>query len=132
MKELSDKQKTFCREYLKDFNAMRAALRAGYSKTTSKTTVYTLLKNPSIRQFIKSMKVEHVEKTQLTVEAILDEIQSIAFAIADGNLIKTADKLKALELLGRNLGIFSDKDLTPQKTEINVHVVIVDKVGQQP
>ncbi len=132
MNELTAKQKKFCLEYLKDFNAMRAARRAGYSKISKNTTVYALLKNPSIRQFIKSMKVEHVEKAQLTVEAILDEIQSIAFAIADGNLIKTADKLKALELMGRNLGIFSDKDLAPQKIEINVHVVIVDKVEQHP
>ncbi len=132
MKELTAKQKKFCLEYLKDFNAIRAARRAGYSKMSKNTGIYALLKDASIRQFLKSLKVEHIEKTKLTVEAVLSEIQLIAFAIADGDLIKTADKLKALELLGRNLGMFSDKDLAPQAVRINVHVVIVDKVGQEP
>lgn len=125
---LSDKQKKFCFEYLKDFNAFKSARRAGYSKSKSFNNPYLLLKNPSVRQFLKSLKGEKVEKMQLTVEAVLNEIRSIAFAIADGKIIKTADKLKALELLGRNLGIFSDKDVAVQNAEINVHVVIVDKV----
>ena len=128
MKEISEKRKRFCSEYLKDFNVRQAALRAGYSENMAKTTTYKFLKDPFILQFLKSMKVEHIEKAQLTVEAVLSEIQSIAFAIADGDLIKTADKLKALELLGRNLGMFSDKDLEPKTVRINVMITIVDKV----
>ena len=128
MKKINEKQKKFCSEYLKDFNAHKAALRAGYSENMANSYSYKLIKYPLIRQFLKSMKVEHIEKAQLTVEAVLSEIQSIAFAIADGELIKTADKLKALELLGRNLGMFNDKDLEPKQVRINVMVNIVDKV----
>ena len=128
MKGITEKRKKFCSEYLKDFNIRQAACRAGYSKNMAKACSYKFLKDPLIRQFLKSMKVEHIEKAQLTVEAVLSEIQSIAFAIADGELIKTADKLKALELLGRNLGVFNDKDLEPKHVRINVMVNIVDKV----
>ncbi len=132
MKEIKAKQKKFCLEYLKDFNALRAARRAGYSEASAKASSYLLLKDPSIRQYLKSLKIENVEKAQLTVEDVLSEIQAIAFAIADGELIKTTDKLKALELLGRNLGMFSDKDLEPKNVLINVRVTIVDKIVQEP
>ena len=131
MKEPNEKQKNFCREYLKDFNAKQAALRCGYSSKMAKYQAYKILQMPNVRLFLKSLKSEHIEKAQLTFEAVINEIQLIAFAIADGEFIKTADKLKALELLGRNLGMFSDKDLAQQITEINVHVVIVDKVGEE-
>ncbi len=128
MKEISEKRKKFCLEYLKDFNVRKASLRAGYSETMARNKAYQLLKDSSVRDYLKSLKIEHVEKAQLTVEAVLKEIQSIAFALADGELIKTADKLKALELMGRNLGIFNDKDLEPKNVRINVMITIVDKV----
>ena len=34
-KELTDNQKAFCDEYLVDFNATQAAIRAGYSEKTA-------------------------------------------------------------------------------------------------
>ena len=43
--KLTDKQKIFCKEYIKDFNATRAAIAAGYSKKGARQTAsdtYTL------------------------------------------------------------------------------------------
>ena len=128
---ISKKRENFCREYLKDFNVKQAANRTGYSNKVGNTVGYRNLLNPGVAKFLKKLKSEHIEKAQLTIEAVVTEIKSIAYAIADGEMIKTADKIKALELLGRNLGIFSDKDIPSQNAEINVHVVIVDKVEEE-
>jgi phage terminase small subunit len=50
--ELNPKQRLFCIEYLKDFNATQAAIRAGYSKKTSYSIGNENLKKPEIQNEI--------------------------------------------------------------------------------
>lgn len=49
---LTTKQKRFCEEYLVDFNATRAAIRAGYSRDTARFIACENLTKPNILQFI--------------------------------------------------------------------------------
>ena len=132
MKQITDKQKQFCYEYLKDFNAVQAAVRIGTNRKEASHHAFRMLKDPETRKFLKSLKEKHVEKAQLNIDSVLNEIRIIAFAIADGDLIKTSDKLRALGLLGRNLGMFGENDIDPKDKMITVRVNIVDKVGQEP
>ena len=48
-KELNDKQRLFCIEYLKDFNATQAAKRAGYSVRTARSIGAENLAKPDIQ-----------------------------------------------------------------------------------
>ena len=48
----------FCEEYIVDYNPIRAALRAGYSKTSARTHSYQLLKREDVLERI----LEHQEK----------------------------------------------------------------------
>lgn len=125
---LSDRQKNFCYEYLKDFNAKYAAIRAGYSDKSVGQNAYLLLKNPLIIKFLGSLKKEHFEKAHLTVDEIIAELKATAFAPIDGKKIKAGNKIKALELLGRYLGMFNDRDKAPEFSEFKGRVFIEDKV----
>lgn len=49
---MNTKQSAFVEEYLRDFNATQAALRAGYSKRTAGSQAHDLLKKPEIQQKI--------------------------------------------------------------------------------
>ena len=52
-KGLTDKQKIFVYEYLIDFNATQAAIRAGYSKDTAYSIGNNLLKKVEIQNFLE-------------------------------------------------------------------------------
>lgn len=51
---LSYKQQQFIKEYLRDFNATQAAIRAGYSERTAGAIGHENLKKPEIQEAIKS------------------------------------------------------------------------------
>ena len=53
MAELTPKQEQFVSEYVKDFNATQAAIRAGYSEKTAGVQGSVLLKNPNVSEEVK-------------------------------------------------------------------------------
>lgn len=108
---MTDKQRFFVAEYLKDFNATQAAIRAGYSEKSARNRAYELLVNKDIKAAI----TEYVENL-LSAEAsglkkrILGELSSIAFdPLPDDSSRSERDRLKALELLGKYMSLFTDK-----------------------
>ncbi len=60
---LNDKQSAFVREYLVDFNATQAAIRAGYSKKTAAQLGHTLLRNVEIQACLAEFRQKAAEKT---------------------------------------------------------------------
>lgn len=54
-KGLDTKQKVFCIEYLQDFNATQAAIRAGYSKKTARSIGCENLTKPDIQKEISDI-----------------------------------------------------------------------------
>ena len=56
--KLTNKQTLFCQEYIKDFNATQAAIRAGYSKKTANEQAARLLANVSIQKNISELQNE--------------------------------------------------------------------------
>jgi phage terminase small subunit len=109
---LTPKQQTFVDEYLVDLNATQAAIRAGYSKKTARSQGERMLTNVDVAAAIQKGFQERSERTKITAEKVLLELAVIAFAdlqqLADmGGRI--SDKLKALELIGKHLGMFTEK-----------------------
>lgn len=76
---LTDKQKRFCEEYLVDFNATQAAIRAGYSKKTAKEVGCQNLTKLNIQNYISERKDAMTAKTEITVERVLAEYAKLAF-----------------------------------------------------
>lgn len=77
-RSLTYKQELFCREYVIDGNATRAAESAGYSKNTAYSIGSELLKKPEIQAFIDDLNEERVSALNITHEQILTELLAIA------------------------------------------------------
>ena len=54
--QITPKERRFAAEFLKDFNATQAAIRAGYSKRTAYHTGYENLKKPQIQTAITNSR----------------------------------------------------------------------------
>ena len=103
MPKLTEKQKRFCEEYLIDLNATQAAIRAGYKNPEIGRQIIT--KN-NVSEYLNSLMKKRSENTGVTAEKVVKELESIAFTKTE---ITGKEKIKALELLGKHLGMFSEK-----------------------
>lgn len=77
---LNNRQIKFIEEYLVDFNATQAAIRAGYSQRTAGSQGFDLLKKPEIQQAIKAKQKEAAHKSGITRDRIIAEVARIAFS----------------------------------------------------
>lgn len=104
---LSDKQRVFCEEYLKDLNATQAAIRAGYASKNAKQVAYQLMENQAIRIAIDGLRAERSNHSDVTKDFVLRGIQkALRLAEEAGNLNAL---LRGHELLARHLGMFVER-----------------------
>lgn len=124
---MTDKQNIFVQEYLKDCNATQAAIRAGYSEHTAYSIGQRLMKDVSIQEAIRKGMDDRKERARLTADYVIDNLREIAERCMqkspvmikgeqaldeEGRHIWTFDAknaIRALELLGRHMGMFTDK-----------------------
>ena len=100
MRKLTEKQREFARQYTVDFNAKRAAIRAGYSPKSAQVQGCKLLTNPKVVDFLKGLQAERNHKTEVTAARVIEEMARIAFTdhselfeVRDGKpVLKTPDK----------------------------------------
>ena len=146
--KLRERQKRFVEEYLVDLNATQAAIRAGYSEKTAMEQGYQLLQKTSVQKAIEEAQNKRLERIQISQDEVIRrlienaDIASGKKAIVltqtrksgDGEIVgddvaqfvyEPSSVNKALELLGKHLGMFANKvDVTtdgkPLPTVINV------------
>ena len=104
--KLTNKQKKFCREYVKDFNGTQAAIRAGYSEHTATEQASRLLINVKVGAFLAKLQAKIDEESEITVENIRKRLWEEANAV-DENATQ-AGNIRALELLGKHVGMFTE------------------------
>ena len=141
---MTDKQNIFVQEYLTDCNATQAAIRAGYSQKTAYSIGQRLLRNVEVSQAINSAMSERQERTALNADYVIHSLHEIAQrcmqkspvmvkgeqAIDDeGRHLWTFDAknaIRALELLGKHMGMFSDKNREQEETpeEVKMQIAI--------
>lgn len=95
----------FVREYRKDRDPQAAALRAGYSDKNLNSTPAQLLRHPDVRAAIARWDEQEAILGLITKEMIRGELSKIAFAPLGGE-VKASEKTRALELLGKDAGMF--------------------------
>ena len=121
MSKLTEKQKKFCREYVKTLNATQSAITAGYSKKTANEIGCENLTKPSIQEYIQNEIAKEVKEDYKDTNSILGEIHNIGFGkVADE--LKATDRLKALELLCRYNNLF-EKEKKSEAPTIEIKYV---------
>lgn len=122
MAELNDKQLRFVDEYIIDLNATQAAIRAGYSPKTANEQGARLLAHVSVKAAIDAKMAKRAKKTNISQEWVLKQLQRVykrcmqvtPITDSEGNPLgeykfEHSGANKSLELIGKHLGMFSDK-----------------------
>lgn len=144
---MTDKEAMFISEYMVDFDAKNAAIRAGYAPSTANDASKWIHpehpEKPKLRKEIDIRIAAAARRTGITRERIMAELAKVAFANIsdvvdpqtgmlnaealkeDSAAIKSykaktsdkgdeysvdmGDKVRALELIGKTLGMFRDE-----------------------
>ena len=139
MDKLTPKQQRFVEEYLVDLNATQAAIRAGYSARTANEQAARLLAKASVSQAIASAKAERSARVAVSADYVLNNLVEIVersmqrapvvdmkgnhVTDEDGRFVWRFDAKaanRALELLGKHLGMFTDKLEADVKQDVRV------------
>lgn len=78
--KLTEKQRLFCIYYIKCFNATKAAIKAGYSKSTAGEQGYQLLQKTSIKVEIQKLKKNKLNRAMLNEDDLFQKYIDIAFS----------------------------------------------------
>lgn len=102
---MNERQKKFAQHYAQSGNTVQSAIKAGYSDSYANKLAHKLLDNIGVAQYIKSL----TEKAQ--EERILSalERQELLSNLAKDGEEKTADRIKAVDVLNRMTGEYLDK-----------------------
>ena len=122
MKDLNPQRATFVREYCSGVSAAEAARRAGFKPKHSRKQAARLLATPTIARAIEATKRKALAKAELNAEYVLIRLQAIvercmtAEPVTDKEgreageyRFDSGGANRALELLGRHLGMFVDR-----------------------
>lgn len=107
---MSPKGARFVQEYLKDLDSRAAAVRAGFSEKTAAQAGSRLVNELSVE--IAGAMAKRAVRVEVTQDEVIKELSHMAFAkLADP--MEWGPKIRALELLGKHLGMFSERtDIT--------------------
>lgn len=103
-KKLTPKQEKFCIEYTKDLNGTQSAIRAGYSEKTANEQSTRLLTNVHVKERIEEL----LKKSEKRAEITMDDIRKGVADIATSEEEKSADRLKAFDMLTKMFGGYEE------------------------
>jgi phage terminase small subunit len=103
---LTAKQAKFVNEYLIDLNATQAAIRAGYSEKTAAEMGYENLNKPQIAEAIAKAQGKVAERAELSQDWVVSRLRAEAERMDED--ATQGGRVRALELLGKHIGMFSD------------------------
>lgn len=118
--KLTPKQQRFVNEYLVDLNATQAAIRAGYKNAEIGRQLIT--KN-NVSDAVQDAIHKRQRRTEITQDYVLQRLKEIAdksASDAQDSDLKYSNKLKALELLGKHLGLFEKPEPGVDEGEVRI------------
>ena len=133
---MTEKQKRFCEEYIKDLNAKQAAIRAGYSEKTAYSIGSENLNKPELKMYIDEMLSELQSESIATAEEVLRYYTSVLRGESISQVVLSSplgieridkppdekEKLKAAEMLGKYHALFTDKTKVDGDMSFDIHI----------
>ena len=107
---LTDRIEVFCDELIKT-NSQRKAYRAAYPSsehwkdTTVDSKASAFAKTDKVLARLEEIRREIAADNKIDRNEIIEQLKDIGFADLDPDSIKPSDKIKALELMARMLGV---------------------------
>lgn len=129
MTKLNEKQMKFCREYIScNYNATAAYLKVydeegKMSREVAASGACKLMSRQYIKDYIAELQKEAFEAAAISAERVALKLAEIAFSEKSDEDYAASAKLKALDLLQKQLG------LQTQKVEADVSQDIVITIG---
>ena len=125
---LDIKRTKFAKSYLKDGNATKAAIVAGYSKNGASVTGHQLLRNPKIRKIIEKSMAEAIRETGVGLNWRLELLKKGAEACMN----RKTTKDKVVDISGL-LGVVGEinkmgGDYAPTQSTSNVKLTSTENL----
>lgn len=79
-KRLSEREITFCYEFVRLSNAKDAAINAGYSPNGAAVTAHVMLKKPKIKKFLKELFEAEIGPTKILAQQLIRETKEVALS----------------------------------------------------
>lgn len=99
---MTDKQKRFCDEYLVDFNATQAAIRAGYSKKTAYSIGDENLRKPELKKYIDERMAEKQSQLIATQDEVMKYLSSVMRREKTESVVVTLSREKSMYVPDEN------------------------------
>ena len=117
----------FCQEYVVDYNGTQAAIRAGYKEKNARVQASALLTNPNILSRVHELQKDQLDRLALSQDYVVLQLLEtykccreptpvMRYDPSIGEMEETGmyqfdskGALRALELIGKHLGMFGDK-----------------------
>lgn len=120
MVELNPKQKKFCEEYIKTYNAT-SSYEAAYpdaNHETARAAAWKLLQDQRIKDYLTKLEKEEFEAKRINYEHIASELAKMAFSEDTPQNIK----LRSIDLLQKQLGLQTTKVDANVSSDINIKI----------
>lgn len=132
-KKLTQKQQRFVDEYIISGNATQAAIKAGYSKRSAYSTGQENLKKPVIKAELERRNNEIKSAKTMDMQEVMERLAAMArgetmeeTVTNKGEIVETApknsDKLRAMELIGKRHGAWTDRKEVSGNLDIDIGV----------
>lgn len=114
---LPARQERFCQEYLVDLNGTQAAVRAGYSAKSARAQAAQLLANLNVARRVQALQAEAAKRNQVSIDEVVDKLRQAHSEAVGARQFGPA--VRALELLGKTLGMFVERQHHTQELARN-------------
>lgn len=137
MAKLTTKQKRFCDEYLRCFNATQSAINAGYSQRSARQIATGNMSKKAIQDYISAKMAKDDQKLVADQNEVLSFLTSVIrgeitqqVVSSSGNVVEimptVADRLRASEIILRAWGAFRQQlSITAEQ-----QIIVIDGYDQ--
>lgn len=126
---LCPRQQAFVQEYVRTMNGVQSAIKSGYSKKGADVQACMMLKLPKVKRYINILKRQCAERASITAEYVLTEIKQVLESAKNDKDYRSI--LKAAELLGKHLKLFTEVHEVNGTITHMGYVTLVDKTGKK-